>query len=160
MSRAVLLSVVAVAGASPIHHHDTGDDNAWTVPAPPGHAAVRDDLARDRPAAEIEPRFLSVAVDTAQVGGGELWAAPGQGEGLLSTHAAHQFDFSQPRLRNLARGLAPAYLRIGGTAADWTVYRVDDASARAPLPADARWALSRPRWDEVNQFARDLDFRL
>src|SRR5262245_55549842 len=121
MSRAVMLSLVAVAGASPIHHRDEGDDGPWTRPEPPGHAAITLDLARDRPAAEIEPRFLSVAVDTAQVVGGEFWAPPGQGEGLLKTHVVDRFDFGQGRLRNLAGGLAPAYLRIGGTAADWTV---------------------------------------
>jgi heparanase 1 len=157
MSRAVVLSLVAVAGASSSDH---AGDVEGTWPLPPGNAAVALDLANDRPAAETEPRFLSVAVDTAQVVGGEFWAPPGKAEGLLKTHVVDRFDFSQTRLRNLARGLAPAYLRIGGTAADWTVYRMDDAAASAPLPAGARWSLSRRRWDEVNQFARDVDFRV
>src|SRR5262245_48467177 len=121
MSRVVVLSLVAVIGVSP---SDQGSDDVEQAPTTPGHAVVALDLANDRPAAEIETRFLSVAVDTAQVVGGEFWAPPGQGEGLLRTHAVDHFDFGQPRLRNLARGLAPAYLRIGGTAADWTVYRL------------------------------------
>jgi heparanase 1 len=116
-------------------------------------------IETDRAAAEVGDRFLSVALDTAEVVGGEFWAPPGQGEGLLQTHAVGRYDFARPRLRELARGLAPAYLRIGGTAADWTVYRMDDGDA-TPLPDGARWALTRRRWDEVSAFARDVGFRI
>ena len=48
------------------------------------------------------PRFLSFAVDTAQVVGGEFWAPPGQGRGLLDTGPVRAYDFSRPRLRQLA----------------------------------------------------------
>ena len=35
----------------------------------------------DRPVSRVDPRFLSFAVDTAQVVGGEFWAPSGQGRG-------------------------------------------------------------------------------
>jgi heparanase 1 len=113
----------------------------------------------DRATAEIGDRFLSVAIDTAEVVGGDFWAPPGEGQGLLQTHSVGRYDFARPRLRELARGLAPAYLRIGGTAADWTVYRMEE-TATTPLPAGARWMLTRRRWDEVSAFARDVGFRI
>jgi heparanase 1 len=136
---------------------ESGRSSPETGPTP-AHLALT--LALDQPAAHVEPRFLSVAVDTAQVVGGEFWAPAGTGAGLLHTHTTDSFDFSRPRLQNLARALGPAYLRIGGTAADRTVYRMDDASAGAPLPEGARWALTRARWDQVNAFARATDFRI
>ena len=90
-----------------------GRSAADTGPTP-AHLALT--LALDHPAAHVEPRLLSVAIDTAQVVGGEFWAPAGTGEGLLHTHITDSFDFSRPRLQNLARALGPAYLRIGGTA--------------------------------------------
>jgi heparanase 1 len=149
---AVLLSVGGLAVV-----REVGQSSPAAGPTPP-HVALS--LGLDRPVARVEPRFLSVAVDTAQVVGGEFWAPKGSGEGLLSTHTTDSFDFSRPRLRNLARALGPAYLRIGGTAADRTVYRMDDSAAGAPLPDGARWALTRARWDQVNAFAKDIDFRI
>jgi heparanase len=116
-------------------------------------------IETDRAAAEVEDRFLSVALDTAEVVGGDFWAPPGEGRGPLQTHPVARYDFDRPRLRELARALAPAYLRIGGTAADWTVYQMDDAPAGS-LPDGARWTLTRQRWDEVSAFARDVGFRI
>ena len=112
-----------------------------------------------QPLAEVDERFLSFAVDTAQVVGGEFWAPRGQGAGVLQTHAVGRYDFARPRLRNLTAALAPAYLRIGGTDADRTVYYLGDGQAPAP-PEGARWVLTRRRWDEVNDFARAVDLRL
>jgi heparanase 1 len=154
---ALLSCLLAVAGGSFLYDVAPAKPAAAAVPA---HVALTVDLAR--PAAEVEDRFLSVAIDTAQVVGGEFWAPPGSGEGWLQTHSVRRYDFERPRLRNLARALGPAYLRVGGTAADWTVYRMDDgAGAGAPaVPDGARFALTRQRWDEVNAFARDLDFRI
>lgn len=125
---------------------------------PGGGQGVRVSIDRARPAAETDARFLSFAIDTAQVVGGEFWAPPGQGRGLLKTHAVGRYDFERPRLRRLAAALAPAYLRIGGTDADRTVYQLDDRPV--PAAAGARWVLTRERWDQVNQFARALDLRV
>jgi hypothetical protein len=37
-------------------------------------------------------------------------------------HRWKNFDFESRRLQNLAKGLAPAYLRLGGTDADFTFF--------------------------------------
>ena len=43
-----------------------------------------------------------------------------------STYVLHRlngyFHFSSPRVQTLLKGLSPAYLRLGGNAADYTVY--------------------------------------
>ena len=54
---------------------------------------------------------------------------PGTGAGWLQTRAVDSYDFARPRLRLLAGALAPAYLRIGGTDADHTVYRLDEGAS-------------------------------
>jgi heparanase 1 len=111
------------------------------------------------PVAEVDERFLSFAVDTAQVVGGDFWAPPAEGEGLLETQRVSGYDFARVELRRLAGALAPAYLRIGGTDADRTVYRLDDGAPAVP-GRGALWTLTRQRWDEVNGFARDLGLRV
>jgi hypothetical protein len=107
--------------------------------------------------AQVDERYLSFAIDTAQVVGGEFWAPPGRGRGLLRTRPVARYDFSRPRLRRLAAALGPAYLRIGGTDADRTAYQLDD---RPPPDRGARWLLTRQRWDDLADFARDADLRL
>jgi len=67
--------------------------------------------------ATIDERYLSVAVDTAQVVGGRSWSEDGSVE-FIGQERIPEYDFSRPRLRALAKELAPAFLRIGGTDAD------------------------------------------
>ncbi|HVR63636.1 MAG TPA: hypothetical protein VMU50_17165 [Polyangia bacterium] len=159
----MLRSVIAASGLGLALWVATLTGFSWPPPAPlpppPSRVAVR--IAGDSPVAIVDARFLSFAVDTAQVVGGEFWAPRESARGILSTHAVARYDFARPRLRGLAAGLAPAYLRIGGTDADRTVYRMDAADgARVAPPDGARWVLTRSRWDEVNAFARDVGVRL
>jgi heparanase 1 len=62
-------------------------------------------------------------------------------------------------LRRLARELAPAYLRIGGTAADKVFYDLSAAPLSRP-PAPYQAVLTRAQWDGVNAFAAALDYRV
>jgi len=102
--------------------------------------------------AEVDPRFLSVAIDTAQALGGRFWALDGGFEEEIRS----PFDFERAQLRALARPLAPAVLRVGGTAADFVAY---DLSANPSLP-DAGYSLllTRERWDAMHRFAADVGF--
>ena len=112
------------------------------------------------PTALVDERYLSFAIDSAQVVGGTFWAPPGKGEGWLDTHAIDGFDFSRPRLRRLAAGLGPAYLRIGGTDADRIVYAVGTAGKIPARGQQDEWVLTEERWDAVNAFARDVDLKI
>jgi heparanase len=113
-----------------------------------------------RPSAEVDERFLSVALDTSQALGGHWWAPDARHLELgRGDERTAPFAFDRPRLRRLAAALAPAYLRIGGTEADVVYY---DMSAREshPAPAPYELVLTRERWDAVNEFARATGYDL
>lgn len=106
--------------------------------------------------AQLDPRFLSVAIDIANVVGGEFWD-PSRRATVMGTAKVAAYDFARPQLRRLAAALGPAYLRVGGTDADRTVYDLDDSGAAVP---PGTWKLRRPQWDALNEFASAVDFRI
>lgn len=114
-------------------------------------------LTLDRSVGEVDPRFLSFAVDTAQVVGSTFWNPSAEVEIGAGDHPVPPYDFARPRLRQLARELSPAYLRIGGSEADRVYYDMSDAPL-SPPPAPYRATLTRAQWDGVADFARALDF--
>jgi hypothetical protein len=111
------------------------------------------------PVATVDPRYLGVAVDTAQVVGATFWSPDAGPEVPGGSHPVAPYDFARPRLRRLAQELAPAYLRIGGTTADKVFYDLSDTPVAAP-PAPYRAVLTRAQWDGVNAFAAALDYRV
>ena len=62
---------------------------------------------------ETDQKFMSIALDS----------------GLIR-YRWDNFDFSSAKLRNLAKGLAPAYLRIGGTDEDFLLFNEDNRYRR------------------------------
>jgi hypothetical protein len=157
----IVLCALALAGGTTVLMGVSGFSGQAAPPPPPaGGVGVRVQLDRG-PVAIVDERFLSFAIDTAQVVGGEFWAPQGWEHGVLKTHAVAPYDFSRPALRRLASALAPAYLRIGGTDADRTIYRVDgDGRAGVPAEGGARWVLTGRRWAEVAEFARATDLKI
>jgi len=67
--------------------------------------------------AHTSSRYISFAVDLDQVTGGMFWS---QAPGARGNAPVAPYDFTRTRLRLLAHALAPAYLRISGTAANKT----------------------------------------
>jgi heparanase 1 len=118
------------------------------------HVAVAGEVA----VAETSDRFLSIAVDTAQLVGGDFWR-PGPGPGAVLERVP-PYDFTRPRLVALARPLGHAWLRIGGTDADRTFYALDDAPLPPSPPEGYRWVLTRAELDGAAAFARALDFSI
>lgn len=114
---------------------------------------LRVDLRALEQAAEVSDRFLSVAVDVDQLVGGTFWDPAGG----PSQVPIEPYDFSRTRLRNLARPLAPAWLRLGGSASDRTWYDLGDSPSR-PIPAGFSLRLTRAQWDAAAAFAVDLGF--
>ncbi len=112
----------------------------------------------ETPIATVSDKFLSFAVDTSQVVGGHWWSE-GQPAGTVGAQLCDPYDFSRPKLRLLAKALAPAYLRIGGSEADVVAYDLtDDPPEDAPEPFE--FVFSKQRWDAVNQFAMDMGFEV
>jgi hypothetical protein len=108
--------------------------------------------------ATIDERFLAVAIDTAQVVGASFWA-PADAGPPPDERPVPPYDFTRPKLRALAQALGPAYLRIGGTAADGVYYDMSDAPVATP-PASYTYVLTRDEWDAVNAFAAAAGMRV
>ena len=137
---------------------DSGVEDV-AVDAPPMTARQASlGVEAEEPVAEVSPRYLSVAVDIAQVVGGTFWNPDGS-QGTTGNARVDEYDFDNPKLRNLSRELAPSVLRIGGSDADLTWYDLSDAPVEEPPTAD-EWVMTRAQWDRLNRFAVDLDFEV
>ena len=106
--------------------------------------------------ARTSPGYVSFAVDLDQITGGMFWS---QAPNARGNAPVAPYDFTRTRLRNLARALAPAYLRISGTAANKTYYDMSAAPAATPPGAYQR-VLTRAEWDSIGVFARNLGLKL
>jgi hypothetical protein len=104
--------------------------------------------------AHTSARYISFAVDLAQVTGGTFWS---QAPHAVGNAPVARYDFTRHRLRLLAQALAPAYLRIAGTAANQTYYDMTPVSAP---PTGYKLVLTKSEWDGVNQFARALGLQV
>ena len=105
--------------------------------------------------AHIPASFLSVTIDTG--------AIEKNFEG---------FDFSSPRVLNMAKGLTPALLRVGGGSADSITYVPSNppASRSSPARPEERkellldrlgagasgFTMNFSQWDKLNHFAEDV----
>ncbi len=106
--------------------------------------------------AHTSARYISFAVDLAQVTGGTFWS---QAPHAVGNAPVARYDFGRRRLRLLAKALAPAYLRISGTAANATYYDFSGAPLTTP-PAGYTLILTKAEWDGVNVFARALGLKV
>jgi hypothetical protein len=122
---------------------------------PPGSIELR--VATTAPIATVDPRFLSVAIDTSQFLGGTWWSSDSQAATGTAENAVAPFDFTRPALVPLARALAPAYLRIGGTQADDAWYDLSDTPA-ATAPAPFTLVLNHREWDAMQAFSTAAGF--
>src|SRR5262245_9164002 len=107
-----------------------------------------------RAVAQLDPRFLSVAIDTSQLVGGHFWSASGRVEVGRGSERIPAIDLRKPRLLELARALGPAYLRVGGTEADHVYYAVG-AARGSERPRAYELELDEPTWDALVAFARN-----
>lgn len=115
-------------------------------------------IGGDAAVADVDERFLSVAVDSAQVVGGVFWSPDGSVE-VEGETPVEPYDFGRARLRRMAAELAPAYLRIGGTAADRVFYDLGDDPAQE-APGEYENVMTRAMFDGIASFATDLDYEI
>lgn len=137
---------------------------------------ARLDVAALRGIAEVDPRFQSYNVEMAEIVGGRFWAPypkPGaiaepenreQSGGLaLEANLFRQrppADLANRRLRNMARALGPAYIRVSGSWAN-AVFFQDDAQPRMVKPPKGfQNVLTRAQWAGVMAFAKAVDGRI
>jgi hypothetical protein len=112
---------------------------------------------------KIDSRFQSYNVEMAEVIGARFWA-PYNADG---TTPADKYREREPldlrtdaRLRNLARALGPAYMRVSGTWANSTYFQDDDQPAMKEPPFGYVGVLTRTQWEGVIDFAKSVDARI
>jgi heparanase 1 len=152
---AALLQRLGPAHVGPVNDWlSAGLQLAYGAPAePPAAAGERVRIAiSERPLRTLDVRFLSVAIDTSQLLGGRWWSAAGKVEVGRGSERVPPLDLSRPGLASLARALAPAYLRIGGTEADRVAYAFGGV-ARAGELAQNELTLDAARWDALHEFS-------
>src|SRR5260370_30288607 len=69
-------------------------------------------------------------------------------------------DLSNPRLRKLAAGLAPSYVRVSGTWANSTYFQDSDGPAPEKPPAGFGGVLTRKQWRGGVDFFHSLGAKI
>lgn len=122
----------------------------------------------------VDERYQSYNVESVEVTGGNFWAPYAEAGKVASNPAAgpHGTEFSsgqyqrrEPidlrnrRLRMLAKGLAPAFMRVSGSWAN-AIYFQDDYDAPRPAPPGYQGVLTRQQWAGVIDFAKSVDAKV
>ena len=123
-----------------------------------------------RAVGRVDPRFQSYNVEMAEVIGGRFWAPypkPGDAPPKSGDPAAAMFRKRDPidlahntRLRTLATGLGPAYVRVSGGWANSLFFQDSDAPAAEKPPAGYKGLLTRSEWAGVIDFAKATDAKI
>lgn len=136
----------------------SGDDDAATS----GSSSTQDSAATSaikadvvlstdgKVVATVDERFQSYNIEMVEVTGGEFWRPYDAGDGKV---ARPPIDLSSERLRNLARALGPAYIRISGSWANSTYFDPSGTAGETP-PAGFGGVLTGDQWIGVGEFAR------
>ena len=137
-----------------------GTGGAGGTRTPPVDTTARLSVDLDAPIATIDERYLSFAVDTAQVVGGLFWSTEATAQ-LIGEERVPVFDFQRPRLRALTAELAPAFLRIGGSDADRVFYDMgNDPISEEELSEDFEFVLTAQQVDGIFEFAEALNLNV
>jgi hypothetical protein len=150
------------------------------VPASPDAQVVSVYPAKMPRMGTVNERFQSFNIEMVEVTGGRFWKPYGaQVNAILNAQpsarqpgsnpvgldpALFQYrppiDLANPRLRKLAAGLGPAYVRVSGTWAN-TTYFLDSDTAPPPNPPEGFNAvLTRRQWKGVVEFSNAVDAKI
>lgn len=152
----VLCAIALVAACSGNDEPANGDDgkdtgSQTTAPADADMVlAVRGDEA----VAELDERYQSYNVEMVEVTGGSFWAPYDAGDEKV---VREPIDLGSERLRNLARELGPAYVRVSGTWANSTYFDADGTTTDGVAPEGFRGVLTTEQWSGVGDFAEAVD---
>lgn len=118
----------------------------------------------------VDPRFVSYNIEMVEVTGGRFWKPYSTEEGarqdpkVASPNPSSQIsdllkyrppiDLANPRLRNLAKEIGPAYVRVSGGWANRTYFQDNDNSPLKQPPVGFEDVLTRAEWKGVIEFAR------
>ena len=123
----------------------------------------------------VDARYVSYNVEAVEVTGGRFWKPykdsghagdqKTQGNQPAGMDAAlfqyrNPIDLSNPKLRNLAKALAPAFLRVSGTWRNSTFFQDDDKATLTTPPDGFKGVMTRAQWKGVVDFAKATDAQL
>ncbi len=103
----------------------------------------------------VDERFQAYNVEMVEVTGGRFWAPYGGPEGERYRERP-PIDLANPKLRALAKHLAPSLMRVSGTWANNTYLEAEDEDLSAPPPGFVQ-VLTRDQWKGVVDFAKAVD---
>ncbi len=137
--------------------------------------ALEIDLNGMKRIGSVDERFQSYNVEMVEVVGGDFWKPYKMMDSLPSLESTSNYDVSQKnealyrklapinladiKLITLAKGLAPAYVRVSGTWAN-AVYFQDNDAPPAKAPAGFVNVLTRSQWKGVIDFLKATDGKL
>jgi hypothetical protein len=127
------------------------------APAVPTRTSSPPAVTTTAPVATVDERYLSFAVDAAQVVGSTWWSPVDKLAG--GTTKVAPYDFTRPVLRALASQLAPAYLRVGGTESDKIYYDMSPTPVTS-APAPYVDVMTASQWDTMDDFVKALGLEL
>ncbi len=154
---AVAATTAAIALAASCSGTDAESSGSSTTSTVLDAAAVDVVLsATDDVVAELDPRYQSYNVEMVEVTGGEFWQPYDAGSGKV---ARPPLDMSSERLRNLAKGLGPVYVRVSGSWANSTYFDAD-GSTGGVAPEGFNAVLTADQWRGVGEFADALDSKV
>ena len=104
--------------------------------------------------ATVDPHYLSFNIEMAEVTGGEFWA-PYDDPQKRRLAPRSPLDLRDRRLIALARGLAPAIIRVSGTWANSTYVPEPSETPPDKPPAGFRQVLRHDRWQALTSLARN-----
>jgi heparanase len=124
----------------------------------------------------VSDRYQSYNIEMVEVVGGDFWKPYKLMDSLPSAGAASNYDISQKneqmyrklspanladkKLINLAKGLAPAYVRVSGTWANAVYFQDNDAPPMAKAPAGFVNVLTSSQWKGVIDYLKATDSKL
>src|SRR5437764_14049824 len=138
----------------------------------PGPAAVPITPGSMQRIGSVDERYQSFNIEMIEVTGGRFWKPYKDIEALLQSQAAPKADgvapagmdpglyqqrgpinLANPRLRAMAKALAPAYMRVSGTWANTTYFHDSDGAAPKTPPNGFGGVLTRAQWKGVLDFS-------
>ncbi len=151
----VVAALVATACTDSSDSADSVSDSTATGAGTPTDPAVDLTLTADTAIlrATVHERFQSYNVEMVEVTGGNFWAPYDAGS---NQEERPPIDLGSERLRNLARELGPAYVRVSGTWANSTYFDTDGSTGGTP-PEGFNAVLTTDQWDGVDAFAKAVD---
>ena len=173
MSTLKILALMGISISIGLSSCNSGDTN---TEGKTDSSAITINLKEMKYIGTVDERYQSYNVEMVEVAGGEFWKPYHLMDSLPSLAAVSTYDVSQKnealyrklspidltnkRLMNLAKGLAPAYVRVSGTWANAIYFQDNDEPQMTKPPAGFVNVVTRGQWKGVIDFVKATNSKL